>query len=228
MDMPYRFMVSVPLHVAAILGGDMSDERQQHWEQVYRDRESTSVSWYQEYPEISLQLIERSGVTTEDALIDIGGGASLLVDNLLQRNFSRVAVLDISASALECAGVRLSDRAAQVEWYVADVTTFEPPHRFTLWHDRAVFHFLTAMEDRRNYLGVLEKTLQPGGWLILATFALDGPERCSGLLVERYDVTKMCATLGDRFELVETRDEQHTTPAGGEQKFTYALFRYLP
>ncbi len=206
----------------------MGGERRNHWEEVYRGKESTAVSWYQEYPETSLQLIQRSGVAKEDALIDIGGGASLLVDNLLQRDFSHVAVLDISAAALECARARLCGRADMVEWYVADVTAFEPPHRYVLWHDRAVFHFLTANEDRQCYLDVLEKTLQAGGWLILATFALDGPERCSGLPVERYDVTKLRATRGERFVFVESREEHHTTPAGGEQKFTYGLFRYQP
>lgn len=204
----------------------MSEERQQHWDRVYRDRESTAVSWYQEYPELSLQLINKSGLARDEAIIDIGGGASLLVDNLLQQGFRRVAVLDISSAALECARTRLCERAADVEWFAADVTAFEPPHRFALWHDRAVFHFLTSHEDRQNYLRVLGKTLHPGGWLILATFALDGPERCSGLPVERYDADKMRATLGARFELVETRDESHTTPAGGKQKFTYCLFHY--
>lgn len=206
----------------------MSEGRQQHWEQVYREKETTAVSWYQEYPEMSLQLVQKSGVTKEDAIIDVGGGASVLVDNLLQNGFSKVAVLDISAPALECVKKRLGERAAEVEWLVSDVTAFVAPHPFTLWHDRAVFHFLTADEDRQSYLRVLEQALQPGGWLILATFALNGPERCSGLPVERYDAAKMSATLGDRFELVETCDESHTTPAGGEQKFTYCLFRYRP
>ena len=206
----------------------MNDERRQHWEQVYRDKESTSVSWYQEYPELSLQLVHKSGVAKTEPIIDIGGGASVLVDDLLLQDFSSVAVLDISAAALECARARLCERAAQVEWFVADVTTFEPPHPFALWHDRAVFHFLTSYEDRQKYLQVLKKTLQPYGWLILATFALGGPDRCSGLPVEHYDAAKMQATLGGRFELVESREECHTTPAGGEQKFTYCLFRFKP
>lgn len=206
----------------------MSDERQQHWDGVYKEKQSTAVSWYQEYPELSLQLIQKSGVARDESIIDIGGGASLLVDNLLQQGFSAVAVLDISASALECARARLCERAAQVEWFVADVTTFEPPHQFALWHDRAVFHFLTREEERQNYLQALTRALQPGGWLVLATFALDGPEKCSGLPVERYDADKMRTTLGNRFELVESREECHTTPAGGEQKFTYCLFRFSP
>jgi 2-polyprenyl-3-methyl-5-hydroxy-6-metoxy-1,4-benzoquinol methylase len=206
----------------------MVDERQQHWEEVYRRKEESEVSWYQVYPDISLQLIERSGIGMSEPLIDVGGGASVLVDQLLLKGFSRVAVLDISPTALECAQQRLCEKASQVEWLQADVTQFQPPHRFTLWHDRAVFHFLTDESDRQRYIEVLKSTLQEGGYLLLATFALDGPGMCSGLPVERYDADKMQAVLGEAFTLQESRGEIHTTPAGKEQRFTYALFRYQP
>jgi SAM-dependent methyltransferase len=206
----------------------MSEERQQHWEAVYQGKDEGEVSWYQEYPDISLRLIERTGIGSDAPLIDVGGGASVLVDKLLRKGFSRVAVLDISSVALECARQLLAAKAEQVEWLVADVTRFQPEHRFALWHDRAVFHFLTDEDDRRRYIEVLKSALQEGGYLILATFALDGPEMCSGLPVERYDAEKMQAVLGEAFSLQESHREIHITPAGKEQRFTYALFRYQP
>lgn len=206
----------------------MTKGSRQYWEHVYQGRKVNEVSWYQEYPELSLQLIDASGIGSADAILDVGGGASVLVDHLLLQGFSRVAVLDISALALECARKRLSDQADRVEWIEADVTNFEPPHPFALWHDRAVFHFLTEAGDRQRYIEVLKKALDGGGFLILATFSLDGPQMCSGLPVERYDVDKMQATLGPAFRLLEYRPELHTTPSGGEQRFIYALFRYQP
>ncbi|MEJ2407729.1 MAG: class I SAM-dependent methyltransferase [Candidatus Thiodiazotropha sp.] len=204
----------------------MSEERQQHWEEAYQGKAESEVSWYQEYPDISLQLIDRSGIGMNAPLIDVGGGTSVLIDNLLLKGYSRVAVLDISSAALECTRQRLADKAEQVEWLVSDVTRFQPSHTFSLWHDRAVFHFLTDTEDRRRYIDVLKSALRQGGYLVLATFALDGPEQCSGLPVERYDADKMQAVLGEEFTLQESRREVHVTPAGGEQRFSYALFRY--
>lgn len=204
----------------------MSEERQRHWEEVYQTKGESGVSWYQEYPDISLELIEQTGIDLNAALIDVGGGASVLVDNLLLKGYSRVAVLDISSAALECVRQRLAGKADQVEWLVSDVTRFEPEHGFALWHDRAVFHFLTAEQNRQRYIEVLKSALQEGGYLILATFALDGPEQCSGLPVERYDAEKMQAVLGGAFKLIESRRECHITPTGNEQRFTYALFRY--
>ncbi|MEN8170151.1 MAG: class I SAM-dependent methyltransferase [Pseudomonadota bacterium] len=201
-------------------------ERQRHWEQVYQSKESTEVSWYQEYPGQSVQMIEKAVSSPDDAIIDVGGGASVLVDSLLQKGYSRPAVLDISAAALKCAQQRLCEQANKVEWFASDVTAFEPPHRFLLWHDRAVFHFLTDNADREKYLAVLRKALEPNAHLVIATFAEDGPEMCSGLPVERYDSEKIVQTLGGEFELLEKHTETHTTPAGGEQKFNYFLFRY--
>jgi 2-polyprenyl-3-methyl-5-hydroxy-6-metoxy-1,4-benzoquinol methylase len=210
------------------MGATMSEERQQHWEEVYRAKDEGEVSWYQEYPDLSLQLIEQTRIDLDAPLIDVGGGASVLVDNLLLKGFSRLAVLDISSMALECARQRLAGKAVQVEWLVADITRFEPEHDFALWHDRAVFHFLTAEHERQRYIEVLKSALQDGGYLILATFALDGPEQCSGLQVERYDINKMQGVLGEAFVLQDSCRETHITPAGKEQHFTYALFRYQP
>ncbi len=205
----------------------MSD-RQSHWEQVYQSKESTEVSWYQEYPDHSMRLIEQVAPSKEAAIIDVGGGASVLVDALLQKGYTNLAVLDISESALKCAQQRLCERAGQIEWFVADVTAFEPPHRFSIWHDRAVFHFLTAQSDREKYIAVLRKALLPGTHLIIATFAEDGPEMCSGLPVERYDSEKMKQTLGDDFHLLDQQSESHTTPSGMEQRFNYFLLQYQP
>jgi SAM-dependent methyltransferase len=205
----------------------MSD-RQSHWEQVYQRKESTELSWYQVYPEQSMRMIERVVASKQDAIIDVGGGASVLIDSLLQKGYDRLAVLDIAAAALNCAQQRLRERAEKIEWFLADVITFEPPHRFSLWHDRAVFHFLSAEADREKYLAVLRKALEPDAHLVIATFAEDGPEMCSGLPVERYDSEKIVRTLGDAFALVERQSETHTTPTGGEQKFNYFLFRYHP
>jgi 2-polyprenyl-3-methyl-5-hydroxy-6-metoxy-1,4-benzoquinol methylase len=205
----------------------MSD-RQNHWEQVYQGKEGTEVSWYQAYPDQSMRMIEKVVASKEEAIIDVGGGASLLVDTLLQQGYQRLAVLDISAAALRCAQQRLCERAEQVEWFTTDVTSFSPPHPFALWHDRAVFHFLTAAEDRTKYLSVLRKALEPGAHLVIATFAEDGPEKCSGLPVERYGGDKIVRTFGPQFKLLEQQAESHTTPSGMEQKFNYFLLQYQP
>jgi ubiquinone/menaquinone biosynthesis C-methylase UbiE len=170
---------------------------------------------------MSLALIAASAVSKDAGVIDVGGGASLLVDFLLDDGYTNLAVLDISAAALNHSRSRLGARAGNVEWLEADVTSFEPPHRFGLWHDRAVFHFLTAADDRRNYLATLQRTLKPGGTVVISTFALDGPEKCSGLDVVRYDEQAMLAELGAEFHLQEVRREIHITPWQSEQRFIY-------
>jgi len=170
-------------------------------------------------------LIEASGMGKERGIIDVGGGTSVLVDCLLDKGFKKIAVLDISACALEIAKNRLDVRADAVERYEADVTEFQPPHKFGVWHDRAVFHFLTDKEDRRKYVSALKRTLMPGGHLVLATFAIDGPKRCSGLDTVQYEEKSMNSQLGDEFELIEKVDETHITPGNKEQKFTYFLYK---
>ena len=193
----------------------------EHWEKVYTQRSPESVSWYQAEPAASLALIERAGTTVDAPVIDVGGGASLLVDRLLDRGFTRVTVLDVSASALAHARRRLGPRAAQATWVEGDVTGFRPPERYALWHDRAVFHFLQSPAERDAYARVLAGALAPGGQALIATFAPDGPERCSGLPVRRYDEQAILAALGAGFELLETRPETHLTPAGAEQRFRW-------
>ena len=183
-----------------------------HWNHVYQTKEHDDVSWYQSRPATSLQLIEACGVGKQEGIIDVGGGASVLVDFLLDAGFTRLAVLDISATALTYAKERLGARAGDVEWFEADVTGFTSPHCFNLWHDRAVFHFLTDKADRQKYVQTLKRTLTPDGHVIIATFAIDGPLKCSGLEVARYDASAIAAELGKGFCLLEQVDETHATP----------------
>jgi SAM-dependent methyltransferase len=166
----------------------MSDaSRQAHWENVYTTKGEKEVSWFQENPAPSLELIELTGLSEEAAIIDIGGGASRLVDELLARTFRRLTVLDLSGAALAAARERLGNRGSDVQWVIADVTKWEPTRTYDLWHDRAAFHFLTEETDQSAYVDRLKKAVKPGGHVIIATFALDGPERCSGLPIVCHD-----------------------------------------
>jgi len=203
-----------------------SEGRQAHWEGVYTKKGENEVSWFQENPAPSLELIAQVGATPASAIIDIGGGASRLVDNLVERGFEDVTVLDLSEAALEAAKARLGDRAAQVHWIVADATVWKPLRAYDIWHDRAAFHFLTEDRDRAAYVARLERALKVGGYAIIATFALDGPERCSGLPVVRYDPVSLGQTLGRAFQLVDTRQHAHATPWGTEQSFQFSVFRH--
>lgn len=198
--------------------------RKEHWNQVYQTKAPDDVSWYQIRPATSLKLIEASGVAKDQGVIDVGAGASALADFLLEAGFTRLGVLDISGAGLEHARQRLGGRAAGVEWFEADVTEFHPPHRFGLWHDRAVFHFLTDPADRRKYVETVRRTLPPDGHVIIATFAIEGPLKCSGLDVARYDAASLAAELGAEFQLREQVDEIHVTPWSTEQKFSFFRF----
>ena len=205
----------------------MSDlSRQNHWEKVYTTKGESEVSWFQETPAPSLELIEFVGAIQNSAIIDIGGGASRLVDNLVSRGYEDLTVLDLSDAALASARSRIGDKANRVTWITADVTAWEPSRTYDVWHDRAAFHFLTDPNDQAAYVARLRRALRLGGHAIIATFALDGPERCSGLMVSRYDADALAATLGDGFELVDTRRHDHTTPWGAVQKFQFSTFRH--
>jgi len=199
--------------------------RQAHWQNVYSTRGEREVSWFQERPAVSLDLIRAAGATPASSVIDIGGGASRLVDALLADGFGAVTVLDISEAALSAARQRLGSKAAAVTWIVADVTAWEPTQVYDLWHDRAVLHFLTDAADRAAYVARLGKALRPGGHAVIGTFALDGPERCSGLPVVRYDGKGLADLLGPNFMLIDTRTDAHQTPMGGVQRFQFSLFR---
>ena len=202
------------------------EDRKRHWEEVYRSKQAVETSWYQAEPTLSLEMIKNAGAGPEQGLIDVGGGASLLVDHLLRRGYRDVTVLDLSPAALEQAQKRLGPDAGRVDWVVADVTEYAPGRSFMLWHDRAAFHFLTEPADRRRYVEVLRTSLNPGGQAIIAAFAPDGPKRCSGLDIVRYDALSMGAVLGPGFLLEEERREAHVTPLGGEQRFGFYRFRY--
>ena len=201
------------------------ESRQAHWDGVYTKKGENEVSWYQESPAPSLELIAQVGATPASAIIDIGGGASRLVDNLIDQGFKDVTVLDLSEAALEAAKARLGGRAAQVHWIVADATVWEPQKAFDIWHDRAAFHFLTEDRDRAAYVVRLERGLKVGGYAIISTFALDGPERCSGLPVVRYDPVSLGQILGPELQVVDSRRHVHATPWGTEQSFQFSVFR---
>jgi len=199
--------------------------RREHWDRIWRTRAPQQVSWYQAEPGPSLALIAAAGIAKDAGIIDVGGGASLLVDRLLDLGYTNLAVLDIADAAMQGSRARLGARAAAVEWHEADVTAFEPPRRYALWHDRAVFHFLTEAEDRRKYVATLRKALQPRGTVVIATFAPDGPPKCSGLDVLRHDQATLGAELGPDFALQEVHRETHHTPSQAEQRFIYCRFQ---
>ncbi len=202
-----------------------SVSRSAHWENVYATKGENEVSWFQENPTPSLELMDLAQLTPDSAIIDIGGGASRLVDRLVARGFRNVTVLDLSESALSAAKARLGDQANNVQWVVADVTTWEPPQIYDLWHDRAAFHFLTDDAARSAYVDRLKRALKPTGHVVIGTFALNGPERCSGLPVTRHDAVSLAAILGPEFELIDTRPHQHVTPWGATQQFQFSTFR---
>ena len=203
-----------------------AENRQSHWEKVYNSKGENEVSWFEETPALSLELIAQTGATTASPIIDIGGGASRLVDVLLERSFRGLAVLDTSEAALATAKKRLGERASLVRWIVADVTTWRPEAAaYDVWHDRATFHFLVDEGDRAAYVERMTEAVKLGGRAIIATFALDGPERCSGLPVARYDARTLGDTIGGAFDLVGTRRQVHTTPWASEQQFQFSLFR---
>ncbi|QDT75653.1 class I SAM-dependent methyltransferase [Lacipirellula limnantheis] len=198
-------------------------DRREHWNSVYRTKSVTDVSWFESEPQISLELITAAS-PTRGRVIDVGGGASRLVDRLLAAGFDSVTVLDISGVALECAKARLGPQADQVHWIVGDVTQIADLGQCDVWHDRAVFHFLTDPNDRRKYVELATRTVRVGGHLIIGAFAVDGPEKCSGLAVCRYDAEILSRELGPRFRLVKQVSYAHMTPANKPQQFFFGLF----
>ena len=195
-----------------------------HWEQIYTEKSPLGVSWHQVKPVVSLQLIQNTRIADDAWIFDVGGGSSTLVDYLLEKGFSKIAVLDISDKALSYTRDRLGDRADLVDWYCEDITSFSPPHRFSLWHDRAVFHFLTDASDRKKYIDVLNASLSENGHLIIAAFSIGGPTKCSGLDIVQYDAEKLTGELGSGFILVEQHHALHPTPSGKQQQFSYFHF----
>ena len=199
-------------------------ERQAHWQNVYQTKSERDVSWFEESPTISLDLIRATGVGADASIIDVGGGASRLVDALISEGFRSVTVLDLSEKALSMTRDRLGAHAERVNWIAADITTWQPTQTYEVWHDRAAFHFLTDPNDRTAYAECVRKAVRPGGHVIIGTFALDGPERCSGLPVVRHDAASLRDMLGPTFRLVETRRHDHQTPSGTNQRFQFSSF----
>lgn len=198
------------------------NKQQEHWEKVYQTKQPDTVSWFQEHATRSLELIRSIDAAPSAKIIDVGGGASTLVDDLLAGGFKQVSVLDLSASALDVARFRLGSLAPDVTWIAGDITTVDmPAHAYDIWHDRAVFHFLTDPADRMAYVRQVMKSVKPGGHVIVAAFAPDGPEQCSGLPVARYDPDQLHSEFGASFELLEHCREEHTTPWGSIQQFVY-------
>lgn len=200
-------------------------DRERHWESVYEGADLTQVSWFQSRPAESLRFIEAAALDKSATILDVGGGTSTLVDSLLDLGYVHLGVLDVSPRAIAVSRERLGSRADAVEWYVGDVTHFRSPHPWDLWHDRAVFHFLTTPEDQHTYGAMLKQALTLDGQVVIATFGPDGPTRCSGLDVCRHDADSLGEALGGWLELVEQELVEHTTPSGVTQQFLFSRFR---
>lgn len=199
-----------------------------HWEKVYTTKEADNVSWFQAHAELSMRLIRESCPRRDAAIIDVGGGASTLVDELLDDGYPNVTVLDLSSAALAESRRRLGVRGDTVRWMEADITCAEfEPHSFDLWHDRAVFHFLTTKKDRIAYVRQVLQAVKPGGHVIMATFGSDGPTQCSGLPVMRYAPDELHAEFGDAFTLLAHEEQLHHTPFGTDQQFVYCMCRKM-
>jgi SAM-dependent methyltransferase len=197
-----------------------------HWEKVYRTKRPNEVSWYRPHLEVSLQLIEDAAANRDAQIIDVGGGESTLVDDLVTRGYRNLSVLDVSLTALDVAKERLGDRADTVHWLCGDVTAFIfKPYQYDVWHDRAVFHFLIESKQRAAYVRQVARAVKPGGHVIVATFGPEGPERCSGLPIARYSADGLHREFGERFTKVGSETEIHQTPWGAEQEFVYCYCR---
>jgi len=206
----------------------MTAVRQQHWNRVYDARAEDDLTWFETTPALSRELVEKY-LEPGDAFVDVGGGASRLVDILLDEGFGPLAVLDISTSAAAVSKKRLGARSEKVTWIEGDVTKWQPDRAYAVWHDRAVFHFLTKAEDRAAYAQVMVEALRPGGIAVVSTFADDGPEMCSGLPVARYAPEDLArefdAMIPGHLEMIEARRHMHVTPRGSRQSFQYSVFR---
>jgi SAM-dependent methyltransferase len=203
----------------------MSDTRQGHWNGVFATKADEAVSWFQATPEPSLDLIRACRLAKDACILDVGAGASRLPDALLEEGFTNIAVLDISAVALARTRARLGERAHAVRFIVADLAAWQPDFQVDLWHDRAVLHFLTDLEERAAYAEALRRAVKPGGYVLISGFAPSGPERCSGLPVFRADQDSIAALLGPAFGLLEAFGEDHQTPSGDRQHFVFTRFQ---
>src|SRR3989344_4599381 len=202
----------------------MTYDAKEHWENIYQTKKSDKVSWYQDEPITSLKLISEIGLDRDSRIIDVGAGDSKLVDNLLNLGFRDITALDISSNALEKSKKRLGNRANDIKWVVSDLRKFETEDRYDIWHDRAVLHFLTKEEDINRYIDAVRQFLKPNGCLIVSTFSLNGPKKCSGLDIKQYSEDSVKKLFSD-FEHIRSFEEEHKTPWGASQVFIYSIFR---
>jgi ubiquinone/menaquinone biosynthesis C-methylase UbiE len=202
-------------------------DRKKHWETIYQTKELKDVSWFQPTPETSLSFLKQFNIPTTAKIIDIGGGDSFLVDNLLDLGYQDITILDISAIAINKAKQRLGDRADKVKWIVADAATFRPTEKYDFWHDRAAFHFLTQEQEIESYLDTVQKSIQPTGVLIIGTFSEQGPKKCSGIEIKQYSETTMTERLTKFFEKIRCITVDHKTPSDTIQNFIFCSFRKL-
>ena len=198
--------------------------RKDHWERVYQKHAPTEVGWYQAYPKTSLKLINNTGVSHDSRIIDVGGGTSKLSEHLLHQGYKELTVLDISSNSIKKAESQLGEKSSRINWIEGDVTRYGFKEHYDVWHDRAVFHFLTKAEDRKGYINSFNQALKLNGHLIIATFSLDAPPKCSGLSVVRYNPETLQSELGDNFILAEALVEDHVTPSGVKQNFIFCRF----
>ncbi len=205
----------------------MKEDMKKHWENIFNTKKFNEVSWYQQNPKTSINLILSTNPSKDSCIIDIGGGDSNLVDNLLDLDFKNIYVLDISLKALEKSQKRLGEKAKTVKWIESDIREFETEDKFDIWHDRAVFHFLTSEEDINKYVKLVSKLLKQGGYLIIATFSLKGPEKCSGLNIKKYSKDSMKEVFGKKFKLIKSLEEIHHTPFQTTQCFIYNIFKLM-
>lgn len=202
-------------------------DRKKHWEKIYQTKQLNEVSWFQPTPETSLDFIRQFNVPTTAKIIDIGGGDSFLVDNLLDKCYQDITVLDISEAAIERAKQRLGERATKVKWIVADAAKFQPTEKYDFWHDRAAFHFLTDEQEISNYLDTAQKNIRPTGVLVIGTFSEQGPKKCSGIEIKQYSENSMTVRLKNFFEKIKCITIDHKTPFDTIQNFVFCSFRKL-
>lgn len=198
--------------------------RKAHWEKIYTTRSFEEVSWYQPRPALSLELINDSGLPKSAAILDVGGGDSHLVDVLLEEGYSNLTVLDISSTAIEKAKRRLGEKSAGVNWIVSDITAFEPRESYDLWHDRAALHFLTSKDELDRYVRLLQSSVRANGKLVIGTFSVDGPTKCSGIEIRQYSEESMSELFDPSFRLERTLRQNHITPSGSKQNFLFGTF----
>jgi len=201
-------------------------DRKEHWENIYSTKRLEEVSWYEPTPATSLQFVDLFNLPKDARIIDVGGGDSLFVDNLLDLGYTDVSVLDISEAALERAKKRLGEKALRVKWIVCDAAKFKPTQQYDFWHDRAAFHFLTDEADVKSYINTIAGYIKPDGIFVLGTFSEQGPKKCSGIEIKQYSEATLLSILGQYFEKIECKEIEHTTPFNTIQKFIFCSFKH--